>query len=322
MQELARSRPVSSRTPKWLRSRSPTFTPHECVLFGRGHGVILHERSRARLRAVRPPPRSTVRRFQRRLLAWYAEHGRDLPWRRTRHRTACWCPRSCSSRPRSIGSCRSTASSSVTIRPSSSSPRRRWTPCGGSGTRSATTSARFGSTRSRARPSPATAADCPIEKTRCGSCRASGATPRARSSRSPTAGTRPSSTPTCGASLGRVFLGPRRLARVRGQRAFWDLAAALVPPGRGYDFNQALMDFGATWCTPRKPRCVPCPMKRFCASYGLPSSSRSWPRLVRDEAGRYLSPGAAPARTSPASGSFPGASASRASRSRRRSAAS
>jgi len=69
--------------------------------------------------------------------------------------------------------------------------------------------------------------------------------------------------------LSRVFLGPRRLARVRGQRIFWDLAAALVPRGRGYDFNQALMDFGATWCTPRKPRCAPCPMKRFCASYRL-----------------------------------------------------
>src|SRR5437868_14992939 len=31
----------------------------------------------------RPEPR-VVRRFQRRLLAWYARHGRDLPWRRTR----------------------------------------------------------------------------------------------------------------------------------------------------------------------------------------------------------------------------------------------
>ncbi len=69
--------------------------------------------------------------------------------------------------------------------------------------------------------------------------------------------------------LGRVFLGPRRLARLRGDKRLWDLAAALVPRGRAYDFNQALMDFGATWCTPRKPRCASCPMKRFCASSGL-----------------------------------------------------
>ena len=69
--------------------------------------------------------------------------------------------------------------------------------------------------------------------------------------------------------LGRVFLGPRRLKRLKGQRALWELAAALVPPGRAYDFNQALMDFGATWCTPRKPRCHPCPMRSFCKSYPM-----------------------------------------------------
>ena len=68
--------------------------------------------------------------------------------------------------------------------------------------------------------------------------------------------------------LGRVFLGVRRLARVR-DGALWDLATLLVPRGRAYDFNQALMDFGATWCTPRRPRCSPCPLRRICASYPL-----------------------------------------------------
>jgi A/G-specific adenine glycosylase len=67
--------------------------------------------------------------------------------------------------------------------------------------------------------------------------------------------------------LGRVFLGPRRLARLRGQKTMWDLAGALVPPRRAYDYNQALMDFGATWCTARAPRCGPCPMRRACATY-------------------------------------------------------
>ncbi len=67
--------------------------------------------------------------------------------------------------------------------------------------------------------------------------------------------------------LGRVFFGPRRLRRLRGEKPYWDLAARLVPRGRGYDFNQALMDFGATWCTPRRPRCARCPMRAFCATY-------------------------------------------------------
>jgi len=67
--------------------------------------------------------------------------------------------------------------------------------------------------------------------------------------------------------LGRVFLGRRRLARLRGQKTMWDLAQTLLP-GRGvYDYNQALMDFGATWCTARAPRCRECPMKALCASY-------------------------------------------------------
>ena len=73
--------------------------------------------------------------------------------------------------------------------------------------------------------------------------------------------------------LGRVFLGVRGAARARGDRLFWDLAATLVPRGRGYDFNQALMDFGATWCGPRRPKCRPCPMRRFCASYPMPGTA-------------------------------------------------
>jgi len=67
--------------------------------------------------------------------------------------------------------------------------------------------------------------------------------------------------------LTRVFLGARRTARLRGDRRLWEMAEALVPAGRGYDFNQALMDFGATWCTPRRPRCPGCPMRGFCATY-------------------------------------------------------
>jgi len=75
--------------------------------------------------------------------------------------------------------------------------------------------------------------------------------------------------------LGRVFLGPRRIRALRGQKALWDLSAALIPKGKAYDFNQALMDFGATWCTPRNPRCPPCPMKGFCTAYPL-TPDKSW----------------------------------------------
>ena len=67
--------------------------------------------------------------------------------------------------------------------------------------------------------------------------------------------------------LGRIFFGPRKMKRLKGQKALWDLSESLIPKGKGYDWNQALMDFGATWCTARAPRCTPCPMKNFCRSY-------------------------------------------------------
>jgi A/G-specific adenine glycosylase len=67
--------------------------------------------------------------------------------------------------------------------------------------------------------------------------------------------------------LGRVFLGVRALERIRGQKTMWDLAQSLVPKRRAYDYNQALMDFGATWCTAHAPKCRGCPMSRLCLSY-------------------------------------------------------
>jgi A/G-specific adenine glycosylase len=38
----------------------------------------------------------------------------------------------------------------------------------------------------------------------------------------------------------------------------------LTPPDRAGDFAQAMMDLGATVCTPRKPRCLLCPLAQGC----------------------------------------------------------
>ena len=48
------------------------------------------------------------------------------------------------------------------------------------------------------------------------------------------------------------------------QGRLWALARALLPRGRAGDFNQALMELGATCCTPRAPRCGGCPVARHC----------------------------------------------------------
>ncbi|HEY0018946.1 MAG TPA: A/G-specific adenine glycosylase [Longimicrobium sp.] len=49
--------------------------------------------------------------------------------------------------------------------------------------------------------------------------------------------------------------------------ALWRMAAALVPGERPGDVNQAVMELGATVCTPRNPRCGACPVRDLCAAY-------------------------------------------------------
>ena len=44
----------------------------------------------------------------------------------------------------------------------------------------------------------------------------------------------------------------------------WARARALVPKEAPGDFNQALMELGATVCTPRAPRCAACPVADHC----------------------------------------------------------
>ena len=55
--------------------------------------------------------------------------------------------------------------------------------------------------------------------------------------------------------LARAIAG-RRLAPTEAQT----LADAVVPAGRGWAWNQAMLDLGATMCTRRKPRCGDCPV--------------------------------------------------------------
>jgi len=48
------------------------------------------------------------------------------------------------------------------------------------------------------------------------------------------------------------------------KRRLWELAGTLVPDERPGDFNQALMELGATVCTPRAPNCKNCPWSEGC----------------------------------------------------------
>jgi A/G-specific adenine glycosylase len=49
-----------------------------------------------------------------------------------------------------------------------------------------------------------------------------------------------------------------------GEKILWELADKNLPKGHAGDYNQALMDLGATICVPKNPRCLICPVMRFC----------------------------------------------------------
>jgi A/G-specific adenine glycosylase len=46
-----------------------------------------------------------------------------------------------------------------------------------------------------------------------------------------------------------------------------EAANTLVPPGQGWTWNQALIEFGALQCTARRPACIICPLRDNCAAY-------------------------------------------------------
>jgi A/G-specific adenine glycosylase len=86
------------------------------------------------------------------------------------------------------------------------------------------------------------------------------------------------------------------------RKVLWDLAERLVPKSRPGDFNQALMELGATVCRPLGPQCGPCPVRRICRAYANGTTEERPVRtakkppkpihvrgaLIRDKAGRFL----------------------------------
>jgi A/G-specific adenine glycosylase len=64
--------------------------------------------------------------------------------------------------------------------------------------------------------------------------------------------------------LCRVFAITEDVSRSRVQRELEALAASLLPRGRAGAFNEALMELGATLCTPRAPGCDRCPLNGLC----------------------------------------------------------
>ena len=94
----------------------------------------------------------------------------------------------------------------------------------------------------------------------------------------------------CKRVLARVHAVPGWPGQSAFERALWTLAEEHTPARRCCDFNQAMMDLGATVCTRSKPQCLLCPLNAFCTArlrgeptaYPQPKPRRTLPvRRVR-----------------------------------------
>src|SRR5665213_1376838 len=68
------------------------------------------------------------------------------------------------------------------------------------------------------------------------------------------------------------------------RRSIEKLAAHLVDPKQPGDFNQAMMELGATVCLPRNPQCLVCPLANDCKTRGEHKTAKRTRMLSREAA--------------------------------------
>jgi A/G-specific adenine glycosylase len=81
--------------------------------------------------------------------------------------------------------------------------------------------------------------------------------------------------------LFRVFVGKGDPGSHVMKKRLWEISWAVLPHRHVFDFNQALMDFGAMACSARAPRCDGCPMASTCKTYPFTPPSRKKMRKKR-----------------------------------------
>jgi A/G-specific adenine glycosylase len=98
--------------------------------------------------------------------------------------------------------------------------------------------------------------------------------------------------PTLDGNLRRVFSRVFDVAEFadspRGEKILWDLAAENLPSGQASDYNQALMDIGATICLPKNPRCLLCPLMEICKARENGTQEQRPVLKARKQAPQYI----------------------------------
>lgn len=64
--------------------------------------------------------------------------------------------------------------------------------------------------------------------------------------------------------LSRLYRYGQDITQLKSKKFFWDKAGELLDQKSPGDFNQAMMELGATVCTPKNPLCLLCPVKEEC----------------------------------------------------------
>jgi len=67
--------------------------------------------------------------------------------------------------------------------------------------------------------------------------------------------------------LSRYFGIDTPIDSTEGKKEFQALAQSLLPINEPADYNEAIMDFGATQCTPNSPHCSACPFCETCVAF-------------------------------------------------------
>jgi A/G-specific adenine glycosylase len=219
------------------------------------------------------PAPADRRRFRRRLLAWYRQHGRDLPWRRTRdpyHILVSEIMLQQTQVDRVLPKYREWLEKYPSLEALAGAPEddvtMAWRPLGYNiRPRRLHAIARESVTRYGGR--------LPSDEETLRSFKGIGAY-TAGAVLSFAFGQRAAILDTNVARvLFRVFVGAGNPKSHQMRRRLWEISRTVLPHRHVFDFNQALMDFGATMCTARKPRCSECPLRAGCVAFPYDPSS-------------------------------------------------
>jgi len=74
--------------------------------------------------------------------------------------------------------------------------------------------------------------------------------------------------------LSRLYAVVTILGETKTEKLLWNVSESLIPKGHAGSFNEALMDLGATVCTPKKPSCSLCPLRNLCRAKAIGNPER------------------------------------------------